>query len=68
MVETIKTVKHFFYPLHCLDKPPLRMCRQVLFCIDLTNGSFGSDSDKVKFGSGKVRVTQILFKFKFGSG
>ena len=35
--------------------------------IDLANGSFGSGSVWVKFGSGKVRVTQILFGFGFGS-
>ena len=29
----------------------------VMTNLDLANGSFGSDSVRVKFGSGKVRVT-----------
>ena len=36
--------------------------------VDLANGSFRSGSGRVKFESGKVRVTQILFRFEFGSG
>ena len=36
--------------------------------VDLANGSFGLGSVWVKFGSGKVRVTQILFGFGFGFG
>ena len=35
--------------------------------LDLANGSFGSGSGQVKFGSGKVRVTQILFGFGLSS-
>jgi len=47
--------------------------------LDLANGSFGLGSGWVKFGSGTVRITQILFglslvrvkfkliKFDFGS-
>ena len=31
--------------------------------LDLVNKSFASDLDRVKFGSGKIRVTQILFGF-----
>jgi len=31
--------------------------------LDLADGSFGSNLDRVKFGSSKVRVTQILFGF-----
>jgi len=36
--------------------------------VDLANRSFGSGSVRVKFGLGKVRVTQVLFRFRFGSG
>jgi len=43
----------------CKLNPPL-------FWVDLANGSFGSGSIWVKFGSGKVRVTQILFGFDSG--
>ena len=39
--------------------------------VDPANGSFSSDLVRVKFGSGKVQATQILFgliEFGFGSG
>ena len=38
------------------------------FYLDLANGSFGLGSGRVKFGSGKVRVTQMLFGFGFRFG
>jgi len=36
--------------------------------VDPANGSFSSDLGLVKFGSGKVRATQILFGFVLSSG
>ena len=35
---------------------------------NLANGSFGSGLGLVKFGSGEVQVTQILFGFGFSLG
>ena len=44
----------------------------LIFCslhLELANELFGSSMGHIKFGSGKVRVTQILFGLiKFGSG
>jgi len=36
--------------------------------LDLTNGSFGSGTDRVKFGSGQLRVKSIRVEYGFGSG
>jgi len=36
--------------------------------IDLANGSFGSGTDRVKFGSGQLRVKSIRIGYGFGSG
>ena len=35
---------------------------------DLANGSFGSGTDRVKFGSGQIRVKSIRVGYGFGSG
>ena len=36
--------------------------------VDLANGSFGSGTDRVKFGSGQLRVKSIRVGYGFGSG
>ena len=36
--------------------------------LDLANGSFGSGTDRVKFGSGQLRVKSMRVGYGFGSG